>query len=302
MKNRLAEPLQIMNDYRNNPDKMKEEFSKLDVITLFRFKNYISNGSDSVFGNVIKNLKEVIDAKVIKQVEESMSNKLNEDEGGAMSTGTAMVGQSSVAGMGAVVSPQPGAIPGTFGTSGSGDIGVPFNAIGGAKMAQKIPSEKFMRDRKNKKGMSHGPRTGKPSRMRPPVTDLKYLKSPKTNRIDDMKPKKVMNYNDFQADTISTVTNIKESKINEGAVKHVMMTLQSITPEIALPKLKNANLGLKESDIAELAQFIADTAAEMYQDGKLDSIISSAIPVNIFNKEKLEQVTKLVNDILFGRI
>lgn len=298
MKNRIAEPLQIMNDYRNDSEKMKEEFSKLDVITLFRFKNYISNGADSVFSDVVRNLKEVIDAKVIKQVEESL---LNEDEGSGVSTGTAMVGQASVAGMGPVVSAQPGVVPGTFGSSGSGDIGVPFGAIGGAKLAQKIPSEKFMRDRRNKKGMSHGPRTGKPSRSKPPVTDLKYLKSPKTNKVNDMKPKKVMSYNDFQVDTMSTVTNVRESRVNEGAVKHVMMTLQSMTSDIALGKLKNANLGLKENDIVELSQFISDTASDMYENGKLDSVEINMIPVSIFSKEKLDEVTNLVNDILFGR-
>jgi hypothetical protein len=297
MVNRLAEPIRIMNDYRNDYEKMKEEFSKLDNITLFRFKNYLTNGGDNhVFRDVVNNLKEVIDAKIIKVVE----GLLNEDDGGAGSTGTAMVGQGSVSGMGNVVSAQPGVVPGTFGTDGSGDIGVPFNAIGGSKLAQKIPSAKFIRDRRTKKGMSHGPRTGKPSRLKPPVTDLKYLKPAKTTKIDDMKPKKVMSYNDFQVDTISTVTNVRES-INEGAVKHVMMNLQEMTNDIALSKLKSVELGLKDSDLQTLSQFISDKASEMVEDGSLEPVFSKDMPIDILSKSKLDTVTNLVNDILFGR-
>lgn len=44
----------------------------------------------------------------------------------ANAAGMPVVSQSSVAGMGNVVSAQPGAIPGTTGTSGSGDISAPM--------------------------------------------------------------------------------------------------------------------------------------------------------------------------------
>jgi hypothetical protein len=64
---------------------------------------------------------------------------------------------SSVSGMGAVVSAQPGTLPGTFGTDGSGDIGVVLNS-----------------KTKRKKG--------KPSE----VSDLRDLKGEETNKIKDI--------------------------------------------------------------------------------------------------------------------
>lgn len=69
--------------------------------------------------------------------------------------GTATVNASNCAGMGDVVSAQPGEIAGTTGTTGSGDIGFTF------------------KKEKRKKG--------KPSQ----VTDLRDLKDEKTNKIED---------------------------------------------------------------------------------------------------------------------
>ncbi len=288
MMNRIDEPLQIMNDFKDDPIKLKSELSKLDTVTLLRFKNYLTTSNTGSFDSILSNLKEVIGEK----------SMVREDEGGGMSTGTAMVGQSSVAGMGAVVSSQPGSVPGTFGTDGSGDIGVPFSTIGGAKLAQKIPAPSFIRDRRRRKGMSHGARTGKPSRFTAHTSDIRDLKASKTTKVDDLKPKKVMNFNDFQVDKINQVTTAKES-INEGSIKNVMMTLQTMTPEIALSKIQE--IGLKEFDIQELAKFIADTADDMFAEGELEPVKASDIPLSIFNKNKLDQVVNLVNDILFGR-
>ncbi len=75
-------------------------------------------------------------------------------EGGGNATVTA-----STAGMGSVVSAQPGALPGTTGTSGSGDIGF------GLGIQTKEPINSF-NDKKRKK------KKGKPSE----VSDLRDLK------------------------------------------------------------------------------------------------------------------------------
>lgn len=69
--------------------------------------------------------------------------------------GTATANASNVSGMGAVVAAQPGSLPGTFGTDGSGDIGVVLNS----------------KKRRRKKG--------KPSE----VSDLRDLEGEKTNKI-----------------------------------------------------------------------------------------------------------------------
>jgi hypothetical protein len=70
---------------------------------------------------------------------------INEDEGGS-----ACATQGSVGGMGDVVSAQPGAIPGTTGTTGSGDIGFPFPFVGGRTWSGSSPS--MMGGKKRKKG------------------------------------------------------------------------------------------------------------------------------------------------------
>lgn len=70
---------------------------------------------------------------------------IKEDEGGGVATANA----GNVGGMGAVVSAQPGALPGTTGTTGSGDIGVNlFNP----QMKQGIGNlfKKISKDRKKK--------------------------------------------------------------------------------------------------------------------------------------------------------
>ncbi len=80
-----------------------------------------------------------------------------------------------------------------------------------------------------------------------------------------------------------------------------MMTLQEMTYDIALSKLKTVDLWLKESDITDLATFIADKASDMVTDGSLEPVTYKEIPVSILNKSRLDTVTNLVNDILFGR-
>ena len=76
------------------------------------------------------------------------------EAGGAVSGGTAYVG-ATTAGMGAIVNSQPGALPGTTGTTGSGDVTFTF------------------KKEKRKKG--------KPSE----VTDLRDLKSVDTVNLKE---------------------------------------------------------------------------------------------------------------------
>ncbi len=392
MKNRLQQPLAIMNDYKNDHAKMKEEFAKLDIVTLQRFKNHIAG--NPVFESVFNIVVDVLKDKIV-QISESFK-KFNEDDGGGYSGGVAAVTQGSVSGMGNVVSAQPGVTPGTTGTTGSGDIGVPFSAIGGAKLAQKIPVNAFSPDRRKKIGMSHGSMSSKPSRFKGGVSDLRNLAASKTNKINDMKPtKKVMSFDDFSVDKMNTVTHVKEgkiheliskaskgnvnklheeeresimkhvagklsnfnakvknekvvgdsftieflgnkfsvaikgstkkntfslesigdlckfiktelkvvkeSRINEGAVKNVMQNLSQMTADYAEEKLKSSNLKLDSKNVAMLAQFIENKAESMYADGDLDPVTADEITLNIMNKAKLDEIVKVVNDILFDR-
>jgi len=86
--------------------------------------------------------------------------------------GTATVNASNTAGMGAVVSAQPGALPGVPGTSGSGDIGF---GLGGVQT--KTPINSFNGKKKGKRG-----KKGNPSE----VSDLRDLKNEATgyNQFD----------------------------------------------------------------------------------------------------------------------
>jgi hypothetical protein len=116
----------------------------------------------------------------------------------------------SVGGMGAVVNAQPSGLAGqTIGTSwashggttGSGDVSVPYNPSGSNRMFQKIPAPSM--------GSNHGARTGKKSREK--KLDLKALKSVFAKRQDFTAgqakngEKKVMSFDDFQKNDVNTI-------------------------------------------------------------------------------------------------
>ena len=116
----------------------------------------------------------------------------------------------SVGGMGAVVNAQPSGLAGATigtswashgGTSGSGDVDVPYNPSGSNRVFQKIPAPAM--------GNNHGPRTGKKSREK--KLDLKALKSVFAKRQDFTAgqtkngEKKVMNFDDFQKTDVNTI-------------------------------------------------------------------------------------------------
>lgn len=118
----------------------------------------------------------------------------------------------SPAGSGGVVSAQPSGLAGQTigpnwasngGTTGSGDISVPYNPGGSNRMSQKIPAPM---------GKEHGARTGKKSRKK--RLDMKTLKNIFKNRPkfgedgdNEKKPgeKKVMDFNDFVKTDVNTV-------------------------------------------------------------------------------------------------
>jgi len=117
------------------------------------------------------------------------------------------------AGMGSVVSAQPSGLAGATigtnwashgGTTGSGDVSVPYNPSGANRVSQKIPSPM---------GKDHGARTGKKSRQK--RLDMKTLQNIFKNRpkfgenskdVDKRSgEKKVMDFNDFAKSDINTV-------------------------------------------------------------------------------------------------
>lgn len=106
-------------------------------------------------------------------------------------------------GMGAVVSAQPSGLAGTTigpgwasggGTTGSGDISMPYNPGGTNRVFQKAPAQM---------GSNHGSRTGKKSRKkRMTMKTLQQLKNSFSKKQDytkgGEKKSRVMDFNDFQ--------------------------------------------------------------------------------------------------------
>jgi hypothetical protein len=125
------------------------------------------------------------------------------------STGVAMA-NASIAGMGAVVSPQASSLAGsTMGTnftgsggrSGSGDASFPFPVGGRNPMYQKAEM-----------GKSHGARTGKKSRKK--RLDMKQLRDALSRKQDytvggERKLPRVMNWQDFHKGEMERVKKVK---------------------------------------------------------------------------------------------
>lgn len=186
------------------------KFTDLDIITLYKLKSSLLN-DDKSDKSELENIKEAIQVKELQL--ENDFKLINEDTsatgglsvgGECGSTGTAYVTQGNVAGMGSIVSPQPGALPGTTGTTGSGDVSAPYNADP-KKMIQKIPIM----------GYYHGSRTGKKSRInRGMIKNLKKMKDMKsrisaTNNQEEngeiAKKSKIWNFDDFAKSDINKV-------------------------------------------------------------------------------------------------
>lgn len=149
--------------------------------------------------------------------------------GGDIGGGGVAFGNNSIAGMGNVVAAQPSSLPGSTigsawsdngGTTGSGDVSFPLPGPG--KMYQKTQM-----------GKSHGARTGKKSREK--KLDLKQLKNAFARKQDytsgegQPKPKRVMSFDDFQKDSMSKVTKVKESKEEDKNVWHFRVKTEAKT-------------------------------------------------------------------------
>jgi hypothetical protein len=169
-------------------------------------------------GKSVKDLNLIIDEK-----EKEYASYLVEDTsatggpagavtGGSVGSSGVAMANAGISGMGAVVSAQPSSLPGATigtnwsafgGTEGSGDVSVPFPVGGKNPMYQKQPVEM---------GKSHGARTGKKSRNK--KMSLKTLKDIFSKKQDFTKgserPKRVMNFNDFEKEKLNKVTKVKD--------------------------------------------------------------------------------------------
>lgn len=162
--------------------------------------------------------------QMIKEKEDILLEDTSATGGPAGSLGASSVGfggnsvaSVTTAGMGAVVPAQPSAFPGALngvdwmnggGSSGSGDISIPYNPSGKNRVFQKVASPM---------GKNHGAKTGKKSREK--KMDLKSLRDIfSKNKDNGMKPKKVMSFDDYvKKDMTNTVTKVKEGKAFRGA-------------------------------------------------------------------------------------
>lgn len=164
----------------------------LNIIELYKIKKRIIN--EGVSDDEL--MQEVLEA--IKYQEDLILENATSATGGP-------------AGMGAVVSAQPSGLAGSTigpnwashgGTTGSGDVSVPYNPSGANRVFQKIPAPM---------GKDHGARTGKKSRTK--RLDMKTLQNifknrPKFGEKDSEKKsgeKKVMDFNDFLKNDVNTV-------------------------------------------------------------------------------------------------
>jgi hypothetical protein len=135
------------------------------------------------------------------------------EESNLLEDTSATGGPAVSSGMGAVVSSQPSGLAGATigtnwasggGTTGSGDVSIPYNPSGANRVFQKIAAQ----------GQNHGARTGKKSRVK--KLDLKALKDIFAKRQDftagegereqGIKGKgKVMNFNNFLKNDFTTI-------------------------------------------------------------------------------------------------
>ncbi len=166
---------------------------KLNLIELYKIKNRM--------------IKEgLINDMMYHEIVEAIQNKENMILEDTSATG----GPAVSGGMGAVVSAQPSGLAGATigpnwasggGTTGSGDISVPYNPSGANRVFQKIPAPM---------GKNHGPRTGKKSRVK--KLDLKSLRDVFAKRQDftdsqgeTKGKKKVLDFNDFLKNDFTTI-------------------------------------------------------------------------------------------------
>lgn len=167
----------------------------LPIVELYLIKSrIIKEGyqSDPLFEEVCSAIKE----KELIILEDTEDFEISE-------TTSAVGGPCVSGGSGAVVSSQPSGLAGATigtnwssggGTTGSGDISIPYNPSGSNRMSQKIPVQM---------GSNHGSRTGKKTRKkRMTLKTMQQLRNTIKQKQDHTKtgePKsKVMDFDDFQ--------------------------------------------------------------------------------------------------------
>ena len=151
-------------------------------------------------------IKEMMEEKdlIDDPIYEELCKRIIEDGGMTSATG----GPAVTGGMGAVVNAQPSGLAGATigtswashgGTTGSGDISVPYNPSGSNRVFQSIPSM----------GYNHGARTGKKSRNKKlNIKNLKNIFSIKqdyTNKEGEIKEPKIMSFQNFLKNDISKI-------------------------------------------------------------------------------------------------
>ncbi len=164
---------------------------------------------DDAYAKYLKEDKEAFDRWIrLNPAIDAMWTPISKEEFLKRNEDTSATGGAPSTGMGAIVSAQPSSLAGVTsgqggGTVGSGDISVPFNPGGGAKMSQKIPAM----------GYNHGPRTGKKSRVK--KLDLRQIRNSLKNRKDfthgQTSGKKVMSFDSFKKDDVNKITKLKEN-------------------------------------------------------------------------------------------
>lgn len=184
----------------------------LTLEELYNFREKIKSGDYSIADS------EIVEELIMKK------EQLLEDVSG--------MGNASVSGMGNISSSQPSMNPGALngnpftsggGVSGSGDISVPYNAGTGKKLFQNVPAF----------GRNHGSKIGKKPRNK--KLNLKELKNRMSIKQDDTtsdepRKSKVMNFNDFNKDSINKVIKVKEDVALEGKAFKAMKTPYSPEP------------------------------------------------------------------------
>ena len=187
----------------------KQLLDKIEYLVEKR-SGFIKHGLDVT--DINRKLRKLEDqyAKILVEDTSATGGPSGAVSGGAVGSHGVAMANASIAGMGAVVSPQASSLAGSTmgsnfsdhgGTTGSGDVSVPFPVGGKNPMYQKLPM-----------GKSHGSRTGKKSRnKRLSLSQLRNVFSKKQDWTIGSEKKasgKVMNWDSFVRDDLNKVKRI----------------------------------------------------------------------------------------------
>jgi hypothetical protein len=172
------------------------DLTKLNIVELVKLRTkLLLEGKDTSELNILIDNKESEYIKLINEEED--------DAGSVGSIGVSLNG----GGMGPVISSQPSNYAGVAcepgysdggGTIGSGDVSAPYH-LNGHKTFQKVPLD-------NRKGNSKRRKNKILSGLKNTIANRKDFLSGQ----DKDRPKKVMNFNDFNKEDINKVTKVKQ--------------------------------------------------------------------------------------------